>query len=61
LKERIENIEVKILYETLVRHRWNKTKAAEELGLSRVGLRGKLERYGLEKVEQLPAAEAGNR
>jgi two-component system response regulator HupR/HoxA len=54
LKERIENIEVKILYETLVRHRWNKTKAAEELGLSRVGLRGKLERYGLEKIEQLP-------
>ncbi|WP_135075183.1 sigma-54 dependent transcriptional regulator [Terasakiella sp. SH-1] len=60
LKERIENIEVKILYETLVRHRWNKTKAAEELGLSRVGLRGKLERYGLEKVELLPAAETSN-
>lgn len=60
LKERIENIEVKILYETLVRHRWNKTKAAEELGLSRVGLRGKLERYGLEKVEQLPSIKDGN-
>ncbi len=51
LKERIENIEVKILRESLIRHRWNKSKAARELGLSRVGLRGKLERYGLEKEE----------
>ncbi|MCU7854449.1 MAG: hypothetical protein KZQ79_01940, partial [Candidatus Thiodiazotropha sp. (ex Lucinoma borealis)] len=38
---------------TLIRHRWNKSQAAKELGLSRVGLRSKLERYGLEKVEQL--------
>lgn len=51
LKERIEDIEVKILRESLIRHRWNKSKAARELGLSRVGLRGKLERYGLEKEE----------
>lgn len=51
LKERVENIEVKILRESLIRHRWNKSKAARELGLSRVGLRGKLERYGLEKEE----------
>jgi len=40
-----------IIKETLVRHRWNKTRAAEELGLSRVGLRSKLERYGLERGE----------
>lgn len=51
LKERIEAIEVKILRESLIRHRWNKSKAARELGLSRVGLRGKLERYGLEKQD----------
>ncbi len=51
LKERIENLETRILRETLIRHRWNKSKAARELGLSRVGLRGKLERYGLEKVD----------
>ena len=44
-----------ILKETLIRHRWNKTRAAQELGLSRVGLRSKLERYGLQKVEQLDA------
>ncbi len=55
LKERIECLEAMILKETLIRHRWNKTRAAQELGLSRVGLRSKLERYGLQKVEQLDA------
>ncbi|MGE0082425.1 MAG: helix-turn-helix domain-containing protein, partial [Thiohalomonadaceae bacterium] len=48
LKDRIENLEARILKETLIRHRWNKSRAAQELGLSRVGLRSKLERYGLE-------------
>ncbi len=58
LKERIELIEARILRETLIRHRWNKTQAARELGLSRVGLRSKLERYGLEKVKSLKGDEA---
>lgn len=53
LKERVESLEASILRESLIRHRWNKSRAAKELGLSRVGLRSKLERYGLEKVEQL--------
>ncbi|OQX30436.1 MAG: sigma-54-dependent Fis family transcriptional regulator [Candidatus Sedimenticola endophacoides] len=48
LKERVEALEARILRETLIRHRWNKSRAARELGLSRVGLRGKLDRYGLE-------------
>lgn len=47
LKDRVESLEAKILEETLQRHRWNKTRAASELGLSRVGLRNKLERYEL--------------
>jgi two-component system response regulator HupR/HoxA len=47
LKERVERMEVRILRETLARHRWNKSRAADELGLSRVGLRAKLERYGI--------------
>lgn len=58
LKERVESLEARILKETLIRHRWNKSRAAKELGLSRVGLRSKLERYGLEKVEQI--SKAGN-
>jgi two-component system response regulator HupR/HoxA len=53
LKERMESLEARIVKETLIRHRWNKTRAAQELGLSRVGLRSKLERYGLEKIEQI--------
>jgi two-component system response regulator HupR/HoxA len=50
LKERMDALEARILRETLIRHRWNKSRAAQELGLSRVGLRGKLERYGLEPL-----------
>jgi len=49
LKERMEALEARVLRECLIRHRWNKTRAAAELGLSRVGLRSKLARYGLEK------------
>ncbi len=47
LKDRIEVIEVRILRETLTRLKWNKSRAADELGLSRVGLRSKIERYGI--------------
>jgi two-component system response regulator HupR/HoxA len=47
LKERVEQLEVLVLRETLIRNRWNKSQAARELKLSRVGLRSKLERYGL--------------
>jgi len=54
LKERIESLEARILKETLIRHRWNKSQAARDLGLSRVGLRSKLERYALEKIEHIP-------
>jgi two-component system response regulator HupR/HoxA len=49
LKNRMEALEARVLRECLIRHRWNKTRAATELGLSRVGLRSKLARYGLEK------------
>jgi two-component system response regulator HupR/HoxA len=49
LKERLESLESHIIKETLIRHRWNKSRAAQELGLSRVGLRAKLQRYGLER------------
>ncbi|MBB4843761.1 two-component system response regulator HupR/HoxA [Paucibacter oligotrophus] len=48
LVERLDAIEAVILRETLLRQRWNKTRAAKELGLSRVGLRAKMARFGLE-------------
>ncbi len=48
LKSRLEALEARIVKASLIRHRWNKTRAAQELGLSRVGLRSKLARYGLD-------------
>ncbi|MFM2059443.1 MAG: hypothetical protein RLY71_3828 [Pseudomonadota bacterium] len=47
LAERLEAVEASILRDTLQRHRWNKTRAAQELALSRVGLRAKMARYGM--------------
>lgn len=47
LKDRVASLEARVLREALIRHHWNKSQAARELGLSRVGLRNKLERYGL--------------
>ncbi|MDZ4095255.1 MAG: helix-turn-helix domain-containing protein, partial [Paracoccaceae bacterium] len=57
LKGRVEMIEMRILRETLTRHRWNKSRAAAELGLSRVGLRAKLDRYGVQRPNQALADE----
>jgi two-component system response regulator HupR/HoxA len=48
LQERLDAMEAVILREALLRHRWNKTHTAKELGLSRVGLRQKMARFGLE-------------
>ena len=48
LKDRVEMMEMRILRETMTRMKWNKSRAATELGLSRVGLRAKLDRYGIE-------------
>ena len=48
LKDQVECLERHLVQDTLVRHRWNQSKAAEELGLSRVGLANKIRRYGLD-------------
>ncbi len=47
LQERVSRMEARVLKDTLARHGGSKTRAAEKLGLSRVGLRSKLERHGL--------------
>ena len=58
LKDRTDLIEMRILRETLTRLRWNKSRAAVELGLSRVGLRAKLDRYGIaEPSDHAPEEE----
>lgn len=48
LQDRLEAVEAMVLREVMLRQRWNKTRAAAELGLSRVGLLAKLRRMGLE-------------
>lgn len=50
LREQVESLEERIIRDSLNRHRWNISRVADELGLSRVGLRAKLQRYGLERM-----------
>jgi two-component system response regulator HupR/HoxA len=57
LKDRVDVIEARILRETLTRLKWNKSRAANELGLSRVGLRAKIDRYGIEEPLKSNASE----
>ena len=47
LKEMVETLEKSVLVERLREHQGNKTRVAEELGLSRNGLMKKMRRYGL--------------
>ena len=50
LRERVEAVEIEALREALQLFDGNRTKAAEALGLSRLGLRKKLRRLGLERA-----------
>ncbi|MGE5546160.1 MAG: sigma-54-dependent transcriptional regulator [Solirubrobacterales bacterium] len=50
LKEQVEALEARILADCLSSHGWNISRVADELGLSRVGLRAKMQRYGLERA-----------
>ena len=50
LKEKVESLEKQLVGEVLSRHRWNQSRAANELGLSRVGLANKIKRYGLNET-----------
>jgi transcriptional regulator with GAF, ATPase, and Fis domain len=50
-------LEERRLRETLERTRWNKSRAARALGLSRQGLLKKLRRYGLTDLGAVPESE----
>jgi DNA-binding protein Fis len=43
----VENVEKRKIVEAMERTKGNKSRAAEMLGLSRLGLRKKMERYGI--------------
>jgi transcriptional regulator with PAS, ATPase and Fis domain len=49
LKDSLEELEKQMIKEGLERTRWNKSKLAKELGISRAGLIMKVEKYGLDK------------
>ena len=49
LKDQVESLERHLVREALARYRWNQSRVAEELGLSRVGLANKIKRYGLDE------------
>ncbi len=44
---RLNVVEVKLIARTLKKHRGNRTRAAEELGIHRVTLFRKMKKYGL--------------
>ncbi len=48
LKERVESLEAHFVSQCLLRHKWNHSRAARELGISRVGLANKIKRYKLD-------------
>lgn len=47
LKEMVESLEKHLVAQSLLRHKWNNSRAARELGISRVGLANKIRRYKL--------------
>ncbi|MCR4376695.1 MAG: sigma-54 dependent transcriptional regulator [Rhodospirillales bacterium] len=49
LRDQVEMLERQILSAALERHNGNISRVADEMGLSRVGLRGKLQRYDLSR------------
>ncbi|MEZ5934075.1 MAG: sigma-54 dependent transcriptional regulator [Alphaproteobacteria bacterium] len=52
LKEEVERLETRIVADALRQYRWNQSKVASELGLSRVGLANKIKRYGLDRGQE---------
>jgi two-component system response regulator HupR/HoxA len=51
LRSRVEAVEAEALRQAMARHRGNLTRAAAELGLTRLGLRNKLDRLGVARPE----------
>ena len=49
LKENVESLEKHLVSQSLLKHKWNHSRAARELGISRVGLANKIKRYKLDQ------------
>jgi two-component system response regulator HupR/HoxA len=61
LKEKVESLERHLVSESLLRHKWNHSRAARELGLSRVGLANKVRRYHLAPQDPKAPPQPGGR
>jgi transcriptional regulator with PAS, ATPase and Fis domain len=59
LKDAMEELEKAMIKEGLRRTKWNKSKLAKELGISRAGLIMKVEKYGLDKRKGMRDGEGG--
>jgi two-component system response regulator HupR/HoxA len=51
LRETVDNLERQLIQDALQNFRWNKTKVAKKLGLSRLGLQKKIDRLEIKKTE----------
>ena len=49
LRDAVGHLEVEMISRTLGETNWNKSKAARILGLSRLGLQKKIDRYGIDR------------
>lgn len=59
LKEIVERLERELVAQVLLNNKWNYTKSAKQLGLSRVGLANKIKRYNLEQALQAKSFAGG--
>ena len=57
LKDKVESLERYLVSQSLLKHKWNHSRAARELGLSRVGLANKIKRYGLDQRSARPESD----
>lgn len=49
IREAVGNLEIEMITTTLTETNWNKSRASRILGLSRLGLQKKIDRYGLDR------------